>query len=78
MFERTHFLSRITSMDMAEGTTKTETNGESEGADWGTPVWVQCTGFRCLAYQDADGKWRTLFRGEVLSDAVSIAEASRL
>lgn len=24
----------------------------------GVPVWVQCEGFRVMAYLDEDGKWR--------------------
>ena len=39
----------------------------------GEPVWVQCPGFRCLAYLDAEGKWRTLFRGKELLGQVTIA-----
>ena len=27
----------------------------------GEPVWVQCEGFRCLAFQDKQGQWRAFF-----------------
>jgi len=77
MFERTHFLSRIASMNMAEAIAKAETASAGEDANCGKPVWVQCPGYRCLAYQDLQGKWRTFFRGEILSNAISMAETMR-
>jgi len=39
----------------------------------GKLVWVQCRGFRCLAFRDSKGKWRTFHTGEELSGAVTIA-----
>jgi len=56
--------------------TATVTNGESEAcerSDTG-PVWVQCPGFRCLAYLDEDGKWRTFFNSEVLPATVIVID----
>jgi len=49
-------------------------NGQLEPANFGEPVLVQCSEFRCLAYRDRRGNWRTFFRDEVLSGAVVIVD----
>jgi hypothetical protein len=36
------------------------------------PVWVQCKGYRCLAYLDATGKWINFYNGEKLTDFVKV------
>ena len=38
----------------------------------GEHVWVQCEGFRTLAYRDAKGKWKTVAKGEELTGVVKI------
>jgi hypothetical protein len=40
---------------------KTDQDGEEEPTlpPVGLNVWVQCEGFRCLAYRTKDGKWLT-------------------
>jgi hypothetical protein len=35
-------------------------------------AWVQCKGYRCLAYLDATGKWINFYTGEKLTDFVKI------
>jgi hypothetical protein len=35
-------------------------------------VWVQCKGFRCLAYSDATGKWINFYIGKKLTDFVKV------
>ena len=35
-------------------------------------VWVQCKGYRCLAYADATGKWINFYTGKVLNDFVDV------
>ena len=35
-------------------------------------VWVQCKGYRCLAYSDANGKWINFYTGKKLQDFVRI------
>jgi hypothetical protein len=35
-------------------------------------VWVQCKGYRCLAYSDANGKWINFYTGKKLTDFVKI------
>ena len=35
-------------------------------------VWVQCKGFRCLAYSDAAGKWINFYTGKKLTDFVKV------
>jgi hypothetical protein len=35
-------------------------------------VWVQCKGYRCLAYLDATGKWINFYTGKKLTDFVKI------
>jgi hypothetical protein len=48
---------------------------KNEGKDFnpesrGEIAWVQCIGYRCLAYRDKNGKWRRLYDNEVLLDVV--------
>jgi len=38
----------------------------------GEQVWVQCEGFRTLAYRDTKGKWKTVAKGEELKGAVKV------
>jgi hypothetical protein len=35
-------------------------------------VWVQCKGYRCLAYPDTTGKWINFYTGKKLADFVKI------
>ena len=35
-------------------------------------VWVQCKGYRCLAYADVTGKWINFYTGKVLTDFVEV------
>jgi len=35
-------------------------------------VWVQCNGYRCLAYLDATGKWVNFYTGKKLKDFIKI------
>ena len=32
--------------------------------------WVQCRGYRCLAYRDAEGRWVNFYTGKVLTGVV--------
>ncbi len=38
------------------------------------PVWVQCNGFRCLAYLNQQGEWRAYSSGAKLTDAVKVLD----
>ena len=40
----------------------------------GSPVWVQCDGYRTIAYRDAEGKWRSVAKSEVLTGDVKVIE----
>jgi hypothetical protein len=58
--------------------------GKSERRDWGEEakavrppdldstqlIWVQCHGYRCLAYRNAQGRWINFYTGKVLTEAV--------
>ncbi len=33
---------------------------------------VQCEGFRCMAYKDADGVWREAYRGDPIPNVIRI------
>ena len=35
------------------------------------PVYVQCEGFRCLAYRDKSGNWINYYSGEPLQGTVT-------
>jgi hypothetical protein len=35
-------------------------------------VWVQCDGYRCMAYLDAKGKWLSFPARKVLNDVVRV------
>ena len=51
-------------------------NEEEEGplAPLGKTAWVQCAGFRTLAYLDEAGVWRTLSNGRRLEEPVKLIE----
>ena len=34
--------------------------------------WVQCHGYRCLAYHDAKSRWVSFYTGKVLTDVVGL------
>jgi hypothetical protein len=36
------------------------------------PVWVQCVGYRCLAYRDREGLWRNFHTHEFLPGVVGL------
>jgi hypothetical protein len=38
----------------------------------GMPVQVQCSGFKCMAYLDREGKWRDLFSREPLMHVLGV------
>jgi len=38
------------------------------------PVQVQCENFRCLAFQDKDGRWLDYHNGKLLTGRVHIVE----
>jgi hypothetical protein len=33
-------------------------------------VWVQCKGYRCLAFRDASGRWINFYNGQLLTDFI--------
>ncbi len=35
-------------------------------------VWVQCKGYRCLAYRDAAGKWVNFYTDRKLTNFVRV------
>ena len=39
------------------------------------PCWVQCTGYRCLAVRDKNGKWRSYATGKELTDFIKVCIA---
>ncbi|HKW30623.1 MAG TPA: hypothetical protein VJT54_14905 [Verrucomicrobiae bacterium] len=38
----------------------------------GLNVWVQCEGFRCLAYRTKDGKWMTAIGNKEVKDVIRV------
>lgn len=42
----------------------------------GEPVWVQCDGFRCLAYLSQRGEWRTYADNAKLTNVIKILDPS--
>jgi len=38
----------------------------------GLNVWVQCEGFRCLAYRTKDGKWLTAFGNKEVKEVIRV------
>lgn len=38
----------------------------------GEPVWVQCDGYRCLAYQNQQGEWLAFHNGTKLAKVVKV------
>ena len=35
-------------------------------------VWVQCKGYRCMAYTDATGNWINFYTGTKITDFVKV------
>ena len=35
-------------------------------------VWVQCKGYRCLAYREAIGRWINFYTGKKITDFVKV------
>jgi hypothetical protein len=35
-------------------------------------VWVQCKGYRCLAYTDTKGQWINVYTGKKLTDFIKV------
>jgi hypothetical protein len=35
-------------------------------------VWVQCKGYRCLAFTDANHKWMNFYTGKKITDFVKV------
>jgi hypothetical protein len=40
----------------------------------GKDALVQCPGFRCLAYRDLEGKWRSVFNRDELPEVLYVVE----
>jgi hypothetical protein len=40
----------------------------------GEPVWVQCEGFRCLAFRDRQGHWRTFYDRSELPQVIRVLD----
>jgi len=38
----------------------------------GQMVWVQCKGYRCLAYRDPRGKWVNFYSGDRLTNFIKV------
>ena len=45
---------------------------QTKGVGVGEPVWVQCEGFRCLAYLNHKGEWRVYSDNAKLPDTVKV------
>jgi len=37
-------------------------------------VWVQCKGYRCMAYADATGEWINFYTGKKIADFIEVIE----
>ena len=35
-------------------------------------VWIQCKGYRCMAYRDSEGKWINFYTNEKLTDFIEV------
>ena len=51
-------------MSERKDSTGKEGPGKERLAPVGQPVWVECGGYRTLAYLDAKGVWRTVAKNE--------------
>jgi len=45
---------------------------ESDLPPIGLNVWIQCEGFRCLAYRTKDEKWKTAFGDEEVKNVIRV------
>jgi hypothetical protein len=51
-----------------------EKSVQSQAGPVNEPVWVQCNGFRCLAYLNQKGEWRAYSSGAKLSNVVKVLD----
>ena len=47
-------------------------NIEPELPPVGLNVWVQCEGYRCLAYRTKEGKWMTAIGNKEVKDVIRV------
>ncbi len=59
-------------MDNDLGPSEKPVEDKSSVPEVGERVLVRCPGFRCLAYRDAQGKWRNANGGEELSEVLEV------
>jgi hypothetical protein len=59
---------------------KRSDNNRAADREWtplvGENVMVQCEGFRCMAYLDAEGKWRATYSNELLPKVIRVLSKS--
>ena len=51
---------------------RNETEGTGQLPPNGVAVWVQCEGYRTMAYRDAKGVWRNLGNGKELKGILRV------
>ena len=51
-----------------------EKSVQRQNVSSGGPVWVQCVGFRCLAYMNQSGEWRAYSSGAKLPEVVKVLD----
>jgi len=53
------------------------TNGDEppkQPISYGDLAWVQCKGYRCLAYTDVNGRWINFYTGKKLTHHLGVIE----
>ena len=58
-------------------TTGTQSDPDSKDAikhpkTYDALVWVQCKGYRCLAFTDENGKWINFYTSKKLTDFIEV------
>jgi hypothetical protein len=54
--------------------TQSDPNSKKHPKTYDDLVWVQCKGFRCLAFTDANHKWINFYTGKKLADFVKVID----
>ena len=64
---------------MAENENSSDAGKSAEGGQNGAdlppvnqPVWVQCEGYRTMAYRDKEGKWRNFYNDKEITGKVIV------
>jgi hypothetical protein len=79
---RQHYEKLLAKLKPAEKPVQRKWRQEAVGGRWASNpaqrphlepdqlIWVQCHGYRCVAYRNANGRWVNFYTGKVIAESV--------